>query len=170
MTASYKYGATLKALSLVYDSNDEVTELIISSALDMSIKDNYDYDSVLEKAKKITFSQASSITNLKESYAVTANEFTVNQNVTISGSTNMVLLTVDKLIVTATLTVNNGYLAISGTAVEGKGCEAIEAAASTLAGTGAIVANNAAGELLFWNKLTSKWQKEDVRLNVTVTP
>ena len=162
--------STLKALSDAitagkYDP-ETLTTIKITSALDMTNKDNYDNVSILN-GKDIEL--GANITGWSAVYAETVKSIKLTADVTIGtgGSTvtpNETMVTVtDKLdFNNHKLTLNHGYLQIDGEYQIGSGCGKIVKGGADAALTGKIVTknmNSAYKELIQWNMTNSKWEE-----------
>ena len=161
---------TLKGLSDVITTNnynpESLTKIVISSALDMTSKDNYDNVSILN-GKDIEL--GANITGWSAVYAETVKSIKLTNDVTIGtgGPTvtpNETMVTVtDKLdFNNHTLTLNHGYLQIDGEYQIGSGCGKIVKGGADASLTGKIVTknmNSAYKELIQWNMTYSKWEE-----------
>ena len=161
---------TLKGLSDVITTNnynpESLTKIVISYALDMTSKDNYDNVSILN-GKDIEL--GASITGWSAAYAETVKSIKLTADVSIGtgGSTvtpNETMVTVtDKLdFNNHKLTLNHGYLQIDGEYQIGSGCGKIVKGGADASLTGKIVTknmNSAYKELIQWNMTNSKWEE-----------
>ena len=161
---------TLKELSDVITNNnynpESLTKIVISYALDMTSKDNYDNVSILN-GKDIEL--GASITGWSAVYAETVKSIKLTNDVKIG--TGGPTVTPNETMVTVTdkldfnnhkLTLYHGYLQIDGEYQIGSGCGKIVKGGADAALTGKIVTknmNSAYKELIQWNMTNSKWEE-----------
>ena len=136
------------------DGNDEVELINVMAPIDMSVEDNYNYVSALNYDVVLS----ANITNLKNSHALTMGKLTINSDITIEGTMNMVVIKVDEIVFApaADATIQ-GLIEVDEVAVEGMGSEKVTVPSDASFTAGAIVAKNAAGKYLKWDNSTSTW-------------
>ena len=143
----------------------------INSALDMNavVKDtnkNSNYASVLANAEEVILNGAN-VTNLTNAMGVTSAKMTISGDSDITGTSRMVVWTVDELEFTGNyyLRLNGGcWIEINVTAQKNMGCEAIKGLSGvpngvTKLGDGKVVAKDINGEYLQWNFNTGVWEE-----------
>ena len=152
-------GQTIKAAKAAKETDTAnhtytIEKVVIEGTLDMSLKDNKDNVSVLNNKVELN----GSITNLTNAMGATISELTITGNSVISGSKNMVLVTVGKLnVVGKTLKIKDGFVKVSEQATKDLGTEKVNVTGYV---DGNIIGFDADGVMLYLNYQENKWQAD----------
>lgn len=114
---------------------------------------HYSYVKEMVAGKNVTLEANAHLSGLTNSMALSMKSLTTH-TAQISGTQNMVILTVDNLKADRTFTISGGYLKISGSSQIGVGSEKIDAT-GTINGT--IVTEDSNGNLIKWDNTNKKW-------------
>lgn len=114
---------------------------------------HYSYVKEMVAGKNVTLQANAHLSGLTNSMALSMKSLTTH-TAQISGTQNMVILTVDNLKTNTTFKINGGYLKISGSSQIGVGSEKIDATGTI---TGTIVTEDSNGNLIKWDNASKKW-------------
>ena len=161
-TLTVAEGQTIKAAKAAKETDTAnhtytIEKVVIEGVLDMSKKDNKDNVSVLNNKVELN----GSITGLTNAMGATISELTITGTSSISGTKNMVLVTVGKLnVIGKTLKINDGFVKVNETAVLDNGTEKVNVTGYV---DGNIVGFDADGVMLYLNYRENKWQAKEFK-------
>ena len=151
--------ATVESITIKTNASSPV-DYVITAETEKNVYGYYDavnhysYVKEMVAGKDVTMSNNAHLSGLTNSMALSMKSLTTF-TAKISGTQNMVILTVDNLKTgTQTFTIADGYLKISGSSQIGVGSEKINAG-GTINGT--IVTEDSNGNLIKWDNASKKW-------------
>ena len=150
--------ATVESITIKTNASSPV-DYVITAETDKNAYGYYDavnhysYVKEMVAGKDVTMSTNAHLSGLTNSMALSMKSLTT-YTAKISGTQNMVILTVDNLKTNTAFTITGGYLKISGSSQIGVGSEKINAG-GTINGT--IVTEDSNGNLIKWDNTGKKW-------------